>query len=28
VHHDWPGRDDRPSRGWPAPERDSDGDTW
>ena len=28
VHHDWPGRDDRPARGWPAPGRDGEGDAW
>jgi len=27
VHHDWPGRDDRTERGWPAPSRDEE-DTW
>jgi GT2 family glycosyltransferase len=28
VHHDWPGHDDRPGRGWPAPGRDDEGETW
>ena len=28
VHHDWPGRDDRPARGWPAPGRDGEGEAW
>jgi GT2 family glycosyltransferase len=28
VHHDWPGQQDRGARGWPAPSRDSEEDTW
>jgi GT2 family glycosyltransferase len=28
VHHDWPGRADRPTRGWIAPDEDADGESW
>jgi hypothetical protein len=28
VHHDWPDRAERPSRGWIAPSDDTDGDSW
>ena len=28
VHHDWPGREDRTARGWPAPGRDSEEEPW
>ena len=28
VHHDWPGSEDRASRGWPAPGRDGEAETW
>ncbi len=28
VHHDWPGHDDRTSRGWPAPGQDDEGESW
>jgi GT2 family glycosyltransferase len=28
VHHDWPGREDRTGRSWPAPGRDAEGETW
>ena len=28
VHHDWPVREERPRRGWIAPEDETDGETW
>ncbi len=28
VHHEWPGRDDRPRRGWLAPDDEPDGEGW
>ena len=28
VHHDWPARDGRGTRGWPSPEQDNDGEDW
>jgi hypothetical protein len=28
VHHDWPASNDRPRRGWLAPEDETDGETW
>jgi GT2 family glycosyltransferase len=28
VHHDWPGRAERPTRGWIAPAEDTDGESW
>jgi hypothetical protein len=28
VHHDWPGRDDRTARGWPAPSQEDEEETW
>ena len=28
VHHDWPARDDRATRGWAAPSDDDEGEAW
>jgi GT2 family glycosyltransferase len=28
VHHDWPSREDRTARGWPAPSGDGEDETW
>ncbi len=28
VHHDWSSGRDRPSRGWPAPSQDDEGEPW